>query len=171
VRATWLLLLISISPAYADKGRDCYLKEVGKPPSAETATIVPIGCFEKIKATEDHAYGYRACFYLADRVCSGALDVYDGGIEPDRAPFDTVTCNTKNGAVSFTVSRKWRPSYEDVGPFKLELSFTGKIASNALRGTLREGTKGKPVVWSRTKRDANVSETVKLFDAVGRCAG
>src|SRR5262245_29853127 len=128
-------LAVAIPTARADKARECYVAATQQQPIVASSPKL-VGCFEKIKATEDHAYGYRACLVVVDGACTGTLDIYDANIEPDYALFDSVKCGAKNGAVSFTVSRKWKTSFEDVGPVALDVAFSGTIAHNTLRGTL-----------------------------------
>lgn len=158
-------LACSVGIAHADKARDCHAAALkGPPPAPEKPRL--LGCFEKIVANSEHATGMRACFVVVDKVCTGTLDIYDSNIEPDRALFDAVSC--VDGKVSFSVKRKWRTAFQDVGPVKVEIAFVGKIARGTLRGDLTNAEAKQGIVWRSVKRSF-VLEQVRLLEQVARC--
>lgn len=164
-----LALLALATAAHADKARDCYMATLNQPAAAPAMTSKPreLGCFRKIKITgEEHAYGFGACFVAVDGGCKGTFDIYDADISPDQAVFESVTC--KDGKISFVVKQKWRTSYTDVGPFPVDISFTGKIVRGTLRGDLTEAGKTTRVLWRAASRGA-VLERVRMIEAIAQC--
>ena len=72
--------------------------------------------------------------------------------------------------MSFKVSRKWRTSFEDLGPQPLDLEFTGSIARSALRGVFREGTTKSKIAWMfLRRRDPDVLDDLHTLEQVARC--
>ena len=138
-------------PAFADAASECYATASAEKPTPP-GKLEALGCFERVRATEDHAYGHALCLFVADGKCSGILYHYDANPEPDWALLDEVTCGTKDGAVSFRVSRKFKVTFTDVGPVDYRASFSGRIVKGALRGTLQEPPAGSArVTWKRRR--------------------
>ena len=128
-------MLFGAARADADPKRECHLHE-------KATKVKLVGCYEAIESNSgEHTYGRRACFFVANGVCSGTYTQWDGNLEGNRSIFDDAKCGTKDGAVAFTTT------YDVSDGRKLtkrRAIFSGKITKAVLRGTvLTEGTTTK----------------------------
>jgi len=142
--------------AFADAARDCYATASAEKPTPPRK-LQALGCFERVRAGEDHAYGHRVCLFVADGKCGGILYHYDANPEPDWALLEDVTCGTRD--ISFHVSRKLKVSFTDVGPVEYRATFSGHITKGALRGTFEEPpAPSSRVTWKRKTGGLRMTE-------------
>ena len=137
MRLASLVLVALCSVASADASRECRFHDAN-------VKTTDLGCFDDIKATEDHTYGTRVCLVRAASKCSGVMWFWNGNLEGAPALLDDVTCG-KAGAVAFYGSH-------DEGATIHLMDFTGKIASRVMRGTFKHGKERRKVAWKQTKK-------------------
>lgn len=146
LRALLIVVLLS-GLAHADARRECHLH---KP----AMKVKDLGCFDDLKATEDHTYGSRLCLVRAqNNVCSAVLYLWDGSPEATAVILDDVTCS-KTGAVTFFGS-------QDAGASIYLINFTGRIAKRVLRGTFSKGKEKRSVAWKQTKGGFDAADKIR----------
>jgi hypothetical protein len=150
-----LVLLATVTAAQAEPRRECHLQD------AETArTAKQLGCFDDIRSTEDHTYGYRVCLLRArNGVCSGVLWQWEGDPEARVLILETATCGSKDGPVTFSAAERVTSSKGDTIVYMRVLQ--GKLSKHALRGTFRDHDLVKSVVWKQTKDGFDPLERIR----------
>jgi hypothetical protein len=161
MRLACLLVCVLAAPVHGDDRRECHLQDL-------SLKVTELGCFDQLRATEDHTYGTRVCLIRSQNaVCSGVLYMWDGDPEARAFILDGASCGTKDGPVTFAVTRRDTTTTGTV--LTTDLVFTGKLAKRVLRGSFGEGTQARKVAWKRARdgfdaRERIVRDTQRVCD-------
>lgn len=144
MRALLVLVLLS-GTVMADAKRECHFHN-------PKTKVTSLGCFDDIKATEDHTYGTRTCLVRAGTKCSGVMWIWNGDPEGTPVLLEDVTC--RGTSVEFFGTH-------DEGATIHLMSFTGRIAKRVLRGSFKKGKEKQTVAWKQ-------APAKEAFDAAAR---
>ena len=101
--------------------------------SAKTS-VQPLGEFARVRATEDHAYGYKMRLWYNGGQLLGEILYWNADIEAERGRFVNGAYTPGTGAVKFSVIIVRSNVQPNV---RTEASFEGVLVKGALSGKLR----------------------------------
>lgn len=174
----FLFLGLASVSAWSDTGRECYLRlttetEGGSKLKAPEG-IQDVGCFTKVEASEEHAYGHRICLFTSGKKTEATLYVYDSGPEPDHVLVDSVKYDAKSGSLSAKGSKRFKLAFDDVGPETFNVSLSGKLKAGKLTAQIRSPKEPKPLKVEMTKDEGLGAvgewQRLELLKKVAECA-
>jgi hypothetical protein len=93
-----------------------------------------VGCFEDVKATSEHARGYRVQLWSSGSEWFGVVDRYEGPpFDPPAGLLEDIRRADPTGAVSFRTKMSF--GVDQSGPTREVVVFSGVLDAVSLRGT------------------------------------